>query len=179
MVSALVQLCCPSCVLDAGQSQGYPPVWVRTLAAKTLCFVLGQDTLLSQCLSNFMLRKLGKASAWWATCMGVRRLVLRWLKDKWNYVVGKEEIWNYLNDFSRSYNRSSFPSLRNEDNARSSLIFRELSFFPLSFALVISLLIFVILRGWETFLDIDILMFWIEKMLFIHQIVNRWSANVD
>ena len=32
MVSALVQLCCPSCVLDAGQSQGYPPVWVRTLA---------------------------------------------------------------------------------------------------------------------------------------------------
>ena len=105
--------------------------------------------------------------------------VLRWLKDKWNYVVGKEEIWNYLNDFSRSYNRSSFPSLRNEDNARSSLIFRELSFFPLSFALVISLLIFVILRGWETFLDIDILMFWIEKMLFIHQIVNRWSANVD
>ena len=136
--------------LRVTRRSGFEP-WPRTL-----CFVLGQDTLLSQSVSQTScygswekLRPDGPLVWEWD--------VLRWLKDKWNYVVGKEEIWNYLNDFSRSYNRSSFLSLRNEDKARTSLIFRELSFFPLSFALVISLLIFVILRGWETFLDIDIL----------------------
>lgn len=53
--------------LRVTRRSGFEP-WPRTL-----CFVLGQDTLLPQCLSNFMLRKLRKASAWWATCMGVRR----------------------------------------------------------------------------------------------------------